>query len=81
MINVESGVAVNVFWRHLDAKQYDSNDTYGNKDLVVAGRAGQVLDRALKLLDTLPDDYRDFYARQMIVKIRTKLSSESAAIG
>lgn len=77
VINKESGVAVNVFWRHLEATQYDSNDTYGNKDLVAAGRAEQILDRALKVLDTIPEDYRDFYARMMIVKIKAKLTDKS----
>jgi len=71
--NVESGVAVNVFWRHLAAVEYDITDTYGNKDLTVAARADTVLDRALRLLDTLPDDeYKQFYARRMINKIQAK---------
>lgn len=72
MLNIESGVAVNVFWKHLNDSEYDSTDTYGNKDLVSAARADTVLDRALRLLDAVPDDYRDFYARRMINKIQTK---------
>ena len=70
VLNVDSGVAVNVFWRQLAADQYDRSDTYGNKDLIAAARAAQVVDRAVKLLDTLPDDYRDFYARKLITRIQ-----------
>lgn len=72
VVNVDGGVAVNVFWRHLAADQYDKSDTYGNKDLVSAARAGQIVDRAIKLLETLPDDYRDFYARTLIARIQSR---------
>jgi len=72
VLNEDCGVAVNVFWRQLTADQYDRSDTYGNKDLVVASRAGQIVDRAIKLLDTLPDDYRDFYARKLIARIEAR---------
>jgi len=72
VVNTEGGVAVNVFWRHLAADQYDKSDTYGNKDLVAASRAGQIVDRAIKMLDTLPDDYRDFYARKLIARIQSR---------
>ena len=72
VVNVESGVAVNVFWRQLPADQYDQSDTYGNKDLIAAARAGQIIDRAVKLLDTLPDEYRDFYARKLITRIQSR---------
>ncbi|KAK2142481.1 hypothetical protein LSH36_950g00055 [Paralvinella palmiformis] len=70
VINLEFGVAVNIFWRHLDESYYDSHDIYGNKDLLPGTRALQVIDRAIKILNELPDDYRDFYARRIISKIR-----------
>ena len=74
MINVEAGVAVNVFWRHLSPADYDPSDPYGNNAPRAAARADAALDRALKALDELPPDgpYRDFYARMAIDKIRTK---------
>ncbi|KAM9850540.1 tRNA wybutosine-synthesizing protein 5 [Aulostomus maculatus] len=67
---LQFGVGVNVFWRHLAADSYDRKDPYGNKDPVAAGRALQVLERVLHLLDDLPPDYRDFYGRRMIQRIQ-----------
>ena len=72
VVSLDFSVAVNVFWRHLDAKLYDSKDTYGNKDPIPAQRAQQIVDRALKTLEELPDDYRDFYARCMVTRIESK---------
>ena len=72
VLNVDSGVAVNVFWRHLAADQYDESDTYGNRDLVAASRATHSVDRAIKLLDALPGDYRDFFARKLIARIQSR---------
>ncbi|CAH1788010.1 unnamed protein product [Owenia fusiformis] len=76
VISLDYGIAVNVFWKHLDNSCYDSKDTYGNKDPVVATRAIQKLDNALKLLKDLPDDYRDFYARRMVSRIQNKAYSK-----
>ena len=78
VISLDFGVAVNVFWRHLDASCYDNKDTYGNKDPTAAARAIQILDRALKTLDELPEDYRDFYARRMVARIQKKSYSDSS---
>ena len=66
------GVAVNVFWRHLHHCYYDNKDTYGNKDLVPATRAMQIVDRAIKALQELPVEYRDFYARKVVSKVKDK---------
>ena len=65
-------VAVNVFWRNLDAKMYDTRDVYGNKDLLLASRAQEGVNRACKLIHGLPNDYRDFYARKLIQSIKEK---------
>ena len=61
-----------MFWRHLEAKAYDNKDIYGNKDPVAATRAMQIADRAIKALEELPEEYRDFYARRMVARIQTK---------
>ena len=49
VISLDFGVAVNVFWRHLEENFYDHKDTYGNKDLVPATRAMQVSSFVLKV--------------------------------
>ncbi len=72
VMNLDSGVAVNVFWRHLSPDYYDKSDVYGNKDLLAAASAERILDRSLKQLELLPNDYRDFYARKMIARIQTR---------
>lgn len=69
---LQFGVGVNVFWRHLPADSYDKKDPYGNKDPVAASRALQALERALNTLDELPADYRDFYGRCMIQRLRKR---------
>ncbi|KAG8432672.1 hypothetical protein GDO86_017061 [Hymenochirus boettgeri] len=69
------GVGVNVFWKHLPSDCYDKTDTYGNKDPSAAARAIQILDRALKTLEELPEEYRDFYARRMVLRIQAKAYS------
>ncbi|XP_052234433.1 tRNA wybutosine-synthesizing protein 5-like isoform X1 [Dreissena polymorpha] len=72
VISLEFGVAVNVFWKHLDDNMYDTKDTYGNKDLLPATRAFQITDRAIKALEEMPAEYRDFYARRLISRIEQK---------
>ncbi|XP_059156601.1 tRNA wybutosine-synthesizing protein 5-like [Physella acuta] len=72
MTYTEAGVAVNVFWRHLEDKMYDNKDPYGNHDPLPAQRANQIVDRALKALEELPDQYRDFYAKRLCERIKSK---------
>ncbi|XP_053554700.1 tRNA wybutosine-synthesizing protein 5 isoform X2 [Bombina bombina] len=71
------GIGVNVFWKHLPPEFYDKTDTYGNKDPTAASRAVQILDRALKTLEELPEEYRDFYARRMVLRIKAKAYSSN----
>lgn len=73
----EFGVGVNVFWKQLPSEYYDKTDTYGNKDLTAASRAIQILDRALKTLEELPEEYRDFYGRRMALHIQEKTYSSN----
>ncbi|KAL7991527.1 hypothetical protein Chor_015783 [Crotalus horridus] len=73
----EFGVGVNVFWKQLPSEYYDKTDTYGNKDLTAASRAMQILDRALKNLEELPEEYRDFYGRRMALRIQEKTYSSN----
>jgi len=70
--SVDFGVAVNVFWRHLDSELYDKKDIYGNKDLIPATQSMQMMEKIIKNLDKLPVEYRDFYARRMICTLENK---------
>ncbi|XP_048580332.1 tRNA wybutosine-synthesizing protein 5 isoform X2 [Nematostella vectensis] len=79
VVSLDFGVAVNVFWRHLPAEMYDNKDVYGNKDLLPATRAMQIVDRAVKLLQELPDGYKDFYARRIICKLEQRCYSNNGA--
>jgi len=72
MVARDFGVAVNVFWRELDVKLYDPKDPYGNKDHLPAAKAMRMLDNVMKQLHDLPEDYRDFYARKLVVRIQDK---------
>lgn len=76
---LEFAVAVNVFWRQLPTELYDSKDPYGNKDPLPAQRALQMVDRAVKQLDALPDDHKDFYLLRLISSLENKLSMNVSA--
>jgi len=56
----------------LDPHYYDNKDTYGSKDLLPATRVMQIMDRAIKALEELPEEYRDFYARRIVCKVKEK---------
>ena len=70
---LEFAVAVNVFWRHLPKELYDSKDPYGNKDPLPAQKAIQMVEKAVKQLEALPDDHRQFYALRLLSCIEKKL--------
>eukprot|EP00112_Aurelia_sp_Birch-Aquarium-sp1_P004584 Seg152.6 transcript_id=Seg152.6/GoldUCD/mRNA.D3Y31 product="tRNA wybutosine-synthesizing protein 5" protein_id=Seg152.6/GoldUCD/D3Y31 len=72
VIALDYSVAVNVFYKHLDEKLYDQKDIYGNKDPIPASRASQMIDKAIKMLDELPTEYKDFYSRVMVSKLESK---------
>ena len=66
------GVAVNVFWRELEERLYDARDPYGNRDHVPAAKAFQSADNIVKNLGQLPPEYRDFYCRRIVDRLRSK---------
>ncbi|CAE1259505.1 TYW5 [Acanthosepion pharaonis] len=72
VISEEFGVAVNVFWKHLDSSLYCQKDPYGNKDPVAVISAFQIVDRAVKALECLPKEYQDFYGRMLVSRIEKK---------
>lgn len=63
---LDFGIAVNVFWKNLDASLYDKKDPYGNKDLIPASSALTLVEKAVKQLQLLPLDCQQFYALKMI---------------
>ena len=73
--SVDFGVAVNLFWKHLDSQFYDEKDIYGNKDPPQAQRALQTVDKAMKLLQELPTELKEFYSLRLIARIEEKKSS------
>ncbi|CAI9716881.1 Hypothetical predicted protein [Octopus vulgaris] len=72
VISEEFGIAVNVFWKHLDPALYNPKDPYGNKDPLAMQSATQIVDRAIKTLGVLPPEYKDFYARLLVSRIERK---------
>ncbi|GFG29109.1 hypothetical protein Cfor_00276 [Coptotermes formosanus] len=73
---IDFSIAVNVFWKNLKHELYDKNDPYGNKDPIPANRALQMVENAVKLLDILPDDYKDFYMKRMITVLEAKIPTD-----
>lgn len=67
-----AGIAVNVFWKNLNDKFYDTKDLYGNRDLLPAQRSFQSLEKICKSLDEMPEPYRKFYACRLIENVKLK---------
>jgi len=76
MLAHDFGVAVNVFWKELDDKLYDSKDPYGNKDHAPAAKSFQSVDNIIKNLHQLPAQYRDFYCRRIVARLQSKCQLE-----
>lgn len=72
MLALDFGVAVNVFWKELPGNLYDTKDPYGNKDHLPAAKAQRMMDNVIRQLNDLPPEYKDFYARKLIDRIKDK---------
>jgi len=72
MLAKDFGVAVNVFWRELADALYDPKDPYGNKDHLPGAKAIRMLDNVMKQLQELPMEYKDFYARKLVLRLQEK---------
>ena len=77
MLARDFGVAVNVFWRELEFKLYDQKDPYGNKDHLPAAKAMRMLDNVMRQLQDLPEEYKDFYARRLVLRVQEKCYSKT----
>ena len=58
-------VSINLFFRHLTDETYDPKDLYGNRDPLPVQEATASIDRILKLLHSLPTDFRQFYGQRL----------------
>eukprot|EP00760_Papus_ankaliazontas_P021906 PhM_4_TR18762/c0_g1_i1/m.4318/K15451/PPM2, LCMT2, TYW4; tRNA wybutosine-synthesizing protein 4 len=67
-------ISVNVFWRHLDAAEYDPKDTYGNRDLPSMVAAREAIVRSVRdVASSVPVEYRAFAVRQALDDIAKSL--------
>jgi len=70
------GVAVNIFWKELEGRLYDQKDPYGNRVHLPAARADRMLDNVVRQLQQLPEEYTQFYANQLVNKLKKKCCKE-----
>jgi len=66
---LDTCVAINVFWKHLDEDNYEKKDLYGNKDLLLGAKALKEVEALCQTLSQLPEYYREFYAKKVISKV------------
>ncbi|TLD05301.1 uncharacterized protein PgNI_09679 [Pyricularia grisea] len=59
------GVAVNVFFRDMDAGYSAGRDVYGNRDLAAYEKARRDVDKILASFKSLPSDAREFYLKRL----------------
>lgn len=64
---------INVFFEHLPSAAYQPNDLYGNRDPVLAQRAQKSIQAALAQLAELPEEYRRFFTRKLILEMKQAL--------
>jgi tRNA wybutosine-synthesizing protein 4 len=64
---------LNVFFRHLPEDSYQPNDLYGNKDPLLAVAAEKSIKQAISSLSELPEEYRRFFARKLILEMKKGL--------
>jgi len=67
-------ISVNVFWKSLPTQMYDAKDVYGNSPLIPGQRAMQSLETSIGKLKHLPEDIRNFYLRNMILKLQSSFT-------
>ena len=80
MLAKDFGVAVNVFWRELGDNLYDQKNTYSNKDHLPAAKAMRMLDNMMRQLQDLPEEYKDFYARRLVLRVQEKCFSKTNTV-
>ncbi|TLS23484.1 uncharacterized protein PpBr36_06263 [Pyricularia pennisetigena] len=64
------GVAVNVFFRDMDAGYSPGRDVYGNRDLAAYEKARRDVDKIMASFKSLPGDAREFYLKRLAEELR-----------
>ena len=65
-------IAVNVFFRNLQAGYAAGKDVYGNRDLQAYEKGRQDITRILKTFEGLPVDVRGFYLQRLVDEFEQK---------
>jgi len=65
-------IAVNVFFRNLQAGYAAGKDVYGNRDLQAYEKGRQDIARILKTFEGLPADVRGFYLPRLVDEFERK---------
>lgn len=68
----EVSIAVNVFFRNLDAGYAAGRDVYGNRDLQAYERGRKDVERIAKAFEGLPPDVGRFYLDRLAEELGTK---------
>lgn len=71
-------IALNVFYRHLNASEYPAKDLYGNADPIVAAQALKSVESAMESLKGLPQDYKVFYGGIAAARLENYLGVDAA---
>ena len=66
-------VAVNLFFRNLQAGYSAGKDVYGNRDLQAYEKGRQDIAKMVRSLDSLPADVRGFYLQRLVQELEQKL--------
>jgi tRNA wybutosine-synthesizing protein 4 len=67
-------IAVNVFFRNLQAGYAAGKDIYGNRDLQAYEKGRQDITKIIKSFDSLPLDVRGFYLQRLCQEFQEKAS-------
>jgi tRNA wybutosine-synthesizing protein 4 len=67
-------IAVNVFFRNLQAGYAAGKDVYGNRDLQAYEKGRQDIGKIVKSFDSLPSDIRGFYLQRLVEEFKRKAS-------
>lgn len=65
-------VAVNVFFRNLEAGYAAGKDTYGNRDLQAYENGRRDVERIVKAFKTIPDDMAKFYLDRLAMELQER---------